>query len=324
MNTMLLIAIVALAIPSQKSNQATQYDPSQSTGSLTVQDAEFEYGADRREVPLKIYLPESRSPSPVILFSHGLGGSKDNNPYLGKHWASRGYVVVFLQHRGSDEDVWKDVARRERMEKLKAAANAKSLQGRTDDVPATLDQLAKWNERGQKLAGRLDLDKIGMSGHSFGAVTTQAVSGQSYGRRGQPFTDTRIKAAIAMSPSVPRFGNRSDTFSKVEIPWLMMTGTQDESVIGRTTPKDRRKVFQQLPASGHFYELVLHDAEHMAFSERRLSGSQHRNPNHHKVILALSSAFWDAYLKNDSAAKGWLHGDAAKKILEPKDLWQRK
>ena len=103
-----------------------------------------------------------------------------------------------------------------------------------------------------------------------------------------------------------------------------MTGTKDESMINRTTPEDRQKVFQQLPKSGHFYELVLHDGEHMAFSERKLSGGKHRNPNHHKAILALSSAFWDAYLKDDQAARQWLNGDKAKKVLEPKDKWRRK
>jgi predicted dienelactone hydrolase len=325
MSFMILFAAFFLALPvPTSSNRIIDYDPSTSSEAISVQDAEFEYGDDDRQVPLKIYLPESRKPCPVILFSHGLGGAKDNNPYLGRHWAGRGYVVVFMQHQGSDETVWKKVPRRDRMKKLKAAASGQNLQRRTDDVPATLDQLKKWNEPGQKLAGRLDLENIGMSGHSFGAVTTQAVSGQSYGRRGQVFTDARIQAAIAMSPSVPQFGNPSETFANVEVPWLLMTGTKDESAVGRTNPQDRRKVFQQLPRSGHFYELVLHDAEHMAFSERKLSGGRHRNPKHHKVILALSSAFWDAYLKNNSAAKDWLNGDQAKKILEPKDLWQRK
>ena len=320
MNSILLIAIVSTFVPAQKA----QYDPSETSGKVTVTDAEFEYGDDKRKVPLRIYLPESKSNAPVILFSHGLGGSKENNPYLGKHWAGRGYVVVFMQHAGSDDKVWKDVARRDRLKKMKAAASYKSLQGRTGDVPATLDQLKKWNAKGQKFEGRLDLGKIGMSGHSFGAVTTQALSGQNYGRRGQAYTDPRIKAAVAMSPSAPRLGNNAETFGKVKIPWLLMTGTKDQSAINGTTPEDRQKVFQQLPKRDQFYELVLHDAEHMAFSERKLTGGKHRNPNHHKAILALSSAFWDAHLENDNAAKQWLNGDPARKVLEPVDKWQRK
>jgi len=47
----------------------------------------------------------------------------------------------------------------------------------------------------------LDLNRIGMSGHSFGAVTTQNVSGQRTPFGPALFTDQRIKAALAMSPN---------------------------------------------------------------------------------------------------------------------------
>lgn len=326
MKTLLLISLAPLLLISRQSDE---YNPSASPLSSTTMDVQVEYGKNDRKIPLKIYLPESKQKvtmqkAPVILFSHGLGGSKDNNPYLGKHWAGRGYVVVFMQHAGSDSKVWQDTPRRDRLKAMKAAASYKSFQSRVKDVPAVLDQLKKWNQKGQKLDGRMDLERIGMSGHSFGAVTTQAVSGQNYRNQGQAFTDDRIKASVAMSPSIPRRGNDDDTFAKVKIPWLLMTGTKDKSVINSTTPEDRQKVFTQLPDGDHFYELVLHNAEHSAFSERRVGGGQQRNPNHHKAILALSSAFWDAYLKKDPAAKKWLNGEGAKKILEPKDRWQRK
>ena len=51
-----------------------------------VKDAKCE-----RTLPVRVYLPESTRPAPVVVFSHGLGGSRDNNPYLGEHWAKRGY-----------------------------------------------------------------------------------------------------------------------------------------------------------------------------------------------------------------------------------------
>ncbi len=103
-----------------------------------------------------------------------------------------------------------------------------------------------------------------------------------------------------------------------------MTGTNDSPIISRSDPKVRLKVFQHLPAKGHFYQLVLDGAEHSAFSEREFNLREHRNPNHHKSILALSSAFWDTYLKEDKAAKKWLNGRQAKKVLEPKDSWKKK
>ena len=74
---------------------------------------------------------------------------------------------------------------------------------RAQDVHAVLDQFGLWNkDESHPLAGRLDLGRIGMSGHSFGAVTTQAVSGQVF-PIGKGFTDPRINAAVLMSPMLP-------------------------------------------------------------------------------------------------------------------------
>jgi len=270
-------------------------------------------------------LPAATNAAPVVLFSHGLGGSCENNPYLGNHWAARGYVAVFLQHAGSDSAVWKGAPANERMGSLRDAADGKNFMLRMEDVSAVLDQLAEWNaEKGQVLAGRLDLSRVGMSGHSFGAVTTQAVSGQTFLLGGKSFRDARIKAAVAFSPSAPRLGNAEKAFGKVEIPWLLMTGTKDVAPVGNIGVQSRLSVFPALPPGGK-YELVLENAEHSAFGDRPLPmDKEPRNPNHHRAVLALSTAFWDAYLCGDALAKTWLDGDGPRSVLEPKDRWQKK
>ena len=95
------------------------------------------------------------------------------------------------------------------MAAMREAASGKNFLLRVKDVPAVLDGLRAWNDdEGNPLFGRLDLTRVGMSGHSFGAVTTQAVSGQSLPVGGSPLTEPRIKAAIAFSPSRPRRGRR--------------------------------------------------------------------------------------------------------------------
>jgi predicted dienelactone hydrolase len=212
---------------------------------------------------------------------------------------------------------------------MQEAAGVKNFLLRTKDVPAVLDQLEQWNrtEEGTKrhaLTGRMDLTKTGMSGHSFGAVTTQAVSGQSKGRGNMPFTDPRIKAAILFSPSSPPHGTPEDAFGHVKIPWMLMTGTKDLALIGNADLKSRLAVFPALPP-GAKYEVVLYGAEHSAFSDRALPGdTEKRNPNHHRVVLALSTAFWDAYLRGNEAAKAWLDGDGPRSVLEKDDRWQKK
>lgn len=200
-----------------------------------------------RILPIRVHLPPPEKPSPVVLFSHGLGGSRDNNPYLGNHWAKRGYVVVFIQHPGSDESVLKDSEQVQRMVALRQAASPQNLVLRAKDVPAVIDALIAWNaEKDHPLQGRLDLKHIGMSGHSFGAVTTQAVSGQMMLGGRTPFLEPRISAAVMMSPSVPARGSATEAFASIKIPCLLMTGTLDTSPIGNTSAEDRLKVFPGL------------------------------------------------------------------------------
>jgi predicted dienelactone hydrolase len=280
-----------------------------------------------RTVPIRVFLPPGDATAhPVVLFSHGLGGARTGSGYLGGHWARRGYTAVFLQHPGSDESVWKNAPPARRLAAMREAASLESFRQRVQDVSAVLDALDGWNrEPGHPLTGRLDLDRVGMSGHSFGAQTTQAVSGQSFPLIGRRFTDPRIKAAVIMSPGTPQ-GRRDpgDAFADVAIPWLLMTGTKDTAAIGGQSMESRLAVFPALP-EGRGYELVLHDAEHSAFTDRALPGDREpRNPNHHRAILALSTAFWDAFLQNDADARVWLDGPGPETVLDPDDRWQRK
>ena len=292
----------------------------QPTIELTVNDA-----ARSRALPIRVYLPDGAAPAPVVLFSHGLGGSRTGSACLGQHWAARGYVAVFVQHPGSDESVWKDIPQAQRMAAMRQAASAQNTLLRLRDIPAVLDQLTRWNaERAHPLGGRLDLSRVGMSGHSFGAVTTQGVSGQRAGRGFVQFTDPRIRAAVIMSPSAPRNGSAQQAFGGVQVPWMLMTGTKDVAIIGDADVASRLAVYPALPP-GSKYELVLDNAEHSAFTDTALPGDREpRNANHHRAILALSTAFWDAYLRGDAAAKAWLDSDGPQSVLEPKDRLRRK
>jgi predicted dienelactone hydrolase len=234
-------------------------------------------------------------------------------------------VAVFLQHPGSDDSVWRGKTPDQALSALQRAASLENFLLRVQDVTVTLNQLTTWEHNPQHpLGGRLDLAKMGMSGHSFGAVTTQAVSGQAFPGMGTRFTDTRIRAAVIFSPSTPRSGNPHNAFGEVKIPWMLMTGTKDLALIGHADLVSRRGVYPHLPP-GDKYELVLFNAEHSAFTDRALPGDREpRNPNHHRLILALSTAFWDTYLQGNPNARAWLQGQGARSLLESQDQWQFK
>lgn len=304
---------------------AQGYDPLAVDASFHAKymDLSFHDATRNRDIPLRIYLPTNTTPEPVVLFSHGLGGSREGNAFMGEHWAARGYVAVFVQHPGSDEAVWQDVPPLERMRALSNAASLDNFLLRVQDIPAALNQLEIWNaDKTNILAGRMDLEKIGMSGHSFGAITTEAVSGEILPLTGQKLTDPRIRAAVAFSPSPPRMGSADVAFGSVKIPWMLMTGTKDVAPIGDIDVASRLKVYPALHGAPK-YQVVLFNAEHSAFTDRALPGDREpRNPNHHRVILALSTAFWDAYLRGDTNALAWLTGPGPRSVIEAQDAWE--
>ena len=160
-----------------------------------------------REVPVKIYYPaDLKNRAPAIIFSHGLGGSREGYEYLGRFWAENGLISIHLQHAGSDEAVWKG-KKQPLAEMRKAAANPANALERVKDVSFTLDRLAKINNQPGPLKGLINLQKIGLAGHSFGAHTTLLIAGQQMilpGGRELSFADKRVRAVIPMSDSHER------------------------------------------------------------------------------------------------------------------------
>lgn len=277
-----------------------------------------------REIPVLIYLPTSKNPAPVILFSHGLGGSRKNSAFLGNYWALRGYLCVFMQHKGSDNSLLKGGSWMDGGLKLLEAADKKNFILRVDDTHAVIDQLGEWNKNNtHPLFSRLNLDQLGMSGHSFGAQTTEAVSGEQFAD-GSEFKDDRIKAALAMSPGIIPENPPEKAFANVTIPWFLMTGTEDTlSPFGSFMEKSAL-IYRSLPP-GDKYQLILEKGNHFTFGGNRSSEPiDLKSPNHLRSIAALSTAFWDAYLKNDSSAKEWLNGDSPAQILDKEDQWIKK
>jgi len=278
----------------------------------------------RRSVPVKIYAPATgQGPFPVIVFSHGLGGSREGYKYLGRHWASYGYVAVHVEHLGSDTAAFTKRPRGRLLAKMGADAresmtDPQNAVARPLDVRFVLDRLEKINQGGSPVAHRLDLTRVGMAGHSFGAWTTLVVAGQRIGREvasgsSPSYADPRVKAAIAMSAPIPRKREDLDAaFGAIHIPVLHMTGTLDDSPLGETKAAERRIPYDHIHGADQ-YLVTFEGGDHMVFSGRLMEGSERaaKDAVFQDLILQGTTAFWDAYLKGDAAAKSWLaHGYA--------------
>lgn len=312
-------ALITLLFAGPAVAAAQSYGPGQPPHAVQTTDGEWRDAARNRSVPYKLYQPRGvTGGAPVVLFSHGLGGAREGAAYINSHLAAHGYIVVALQHPGSDGELLR--GRTGGPQALQAAmrggATAKTAEDRFRDVSFALDELAKANASGP-LAGRLDLTRVGMSGHSFGAVTTLAVAGQKLGPAGAvSVREPRLDAAIAYSPNKPRQGDAATVFDDIRIPVFHMTGTEDRGPLDPDQrPIDRTIPFRETGGSDQ-YLLVLTGGDHMIFSGRRLRPGQGGTTPEHMAQMALikdaSLAFWDAHLKGDPAALRWLTGEGLK------------
>jgi predicted dienelactone hydrolase len=265
-----------------------------------------------RRISFIVHLP-TNAPAPVIIFSHGLGGSRNGYAYLGRHWASNGFVSVHIQHSGSDVEILRGT--RYPLESMKVAIlDPKNTSDRPKDVSFALDELAKANVGVGPFQGMLDLKSVGVAGHSFGALTAQAVAGMSFALPTRRFADKRVSAVIALSPTAPRT-QPEKRFGEVRIPVMHLTGTADESPVADTSPKDRRVPFDSIQGVPQVL-VTLQGGDHMVFSGGEGPARDHsRDELHRGLILRGTTAFWNATLKSDKQAVEWLSGGGYAKEL---------
>lgn len=247
-------------------------------------------------------------------------------------------MSVHLQHHGSDAEVVKGQPPRRVAPLLKAAvADPANAINRPLDVRFVLDRLEQVaRDPAFVLHDRLDLGRIGLAGHSFGAYTVLAVVGQSVaGGAGPARTfgpDPRVKAAIAMSSQRPRRGDLDAAYAPITIPIFHMTGTADASGrwapqgrdlgLGNAVPADRRVAFDHTRNAPALL-LTLAGGDHMVFAGR----SQDKTVNNRelrRLILRASTAFWDAELKGDAAARRWLEDGGFAAELGERGTFERK
>ena len=289
--------------------------------------------ARKREVPVKLRWPDAvqfTGPRPVVLFSHGLGGTREGGSVWGAAWADAGFVVLHLQHAGSDlAAVRKAASSFSDKAGLRSAAGPEQLLARLRDVGFVLDEIARRHAARQERWTTVRPTQVGMSGHSFGAHTTLGMAGQHYpGFDG--VAEPRLASFIAFSPTVPVAGDARRAFESMTRPLLSITGTRDQDVVGNgATPDKRMAVYGALP-SGNKAHLVLQDADHMTFGGQtgraveivpREQITRDLQGAHHAVVAAISSDWWRSTLLEDTAARARL---LAPQNLRPGDLWQQK
>lgn len=270
-----------------------------------------------RRVPYKIYTPEQLAGDqkfPVIIWSHGLGGSRDGAGFISRFVASHGYVIVHIQHIGTDTILW-DGKPGHPWDNIRAAVIPRTdVLKRYADVPFALAQLRTLAATaGDPVGSVMDMSRLGMSGHSFGALTTQIMAGQRIVRGKQHYNlkQDDFIAGILYSPVPGRKdpGDPELVYGGITLPLLHITGTDDESPVEGFGYEKRLNVFNHADSDDQ-HLIIIKGGDHMVFNGSR--GQLADNPDrarHEEIIKILSLAWWDARLKNDKNARDWLQGN---------------
>ena len=270
-----------------------------------------------RPVPVRLYLPQGaaapRERLPLVLFSHGIGGSRRGYGWFGRHLAAHGVASLHLQHVGSDRQLWKgrllDVPAR-----VQGALHEREAIARALDLRFALDRLL------QGVHGpRVDRRRIVAAGHSYGAHTTLLAAGARVERGGQPvaLAEPRLAAAIVIS-APPFFGDADPHrgLAGVTLPTLHVTATEDVIRIPGfwSEAADRLQVFEAT-GSARKWLAVYRGGSHSMFTDRATTGGATLNPQVKAATQALVLAFLHCVFDGDEDALArWPQRHAA--ILE--------
>lgn len=220
---------------------------------------------------------------PVLIFSHGYAqGNVSQNTVQMRELASHGYVVVSIAHPYEGlmalfpdgraitaSAAQMDAFRQELTPLVKPWLEAqgtpqieqrfrelvggskilnRSMQLWVEDTRFVIDELTRLNP--QRFRGRLDLERLGVFGMSFGGATAAQIC----------LNDRRVKAGANLDGL--QFGDVAG--HPIQQPFMFMDG----GIRGLTRKGQNRVIFNE--AAGPAYQIAISDAMHLNFSDMTL------------------------------------------------------
>lgn len=267
----------------------------------------------------------SSAPYPLVIVSHGYPGNRYLLSHLGENLASKGYVVVSIDHPDSTYDDQK--------------AFASTLYNRPLDQHLVLREMARLSAAGSGsfLAGVIDADRAGIVGYSMGGYGVVNLIGGGFSTASETMAsappqrllaergaanagyrasiDPRIKAAVAIGPWGMQMGFWDTAGLKgIRTPILLVAGSADD-VSGYE--KGTRAVFEGA-VHAERYLLTFVNANHNAAApypapqevmrpEASAGAFGHYadpvwdTTRMNNILQHFVTAHFDRYLKSDSA-----------------------
>jgi len=250
------VAVGTLPPTELRTFQVDLIDPSRQTAAAAGTP-----GAPDRTLETTVYLPATSEPAPLIVLAHGHSGHPDKFTDLATYWSDAGYLVAVPRFPLSNDRVPEpyvgDIAE----------------QGR--DISFVIDEmLAASASDDERLADRIDPERIGLFGLSLGSLTMWSTM----------FNDCceadRIDAVIQSDGAFPLPAER---LSEITYP-VMIAHSDMDPFFGYDTI---RSEFEALPKPA--FLLTMFGARHAAVGENTVTPAD-------ETFRQATTVFWDRYL----------------------------
>ena len=187
-----------------------------------------------------VFVPDGNRRFPLLIFSHGLGGSPQFYQFLLEAIAAAGFVIVAPEFPLTNTNA-------------PAGPDPVDTQQQPGDVSFLIDEVAAAvAAKEAPFHKRVDLERVGTFGHSNGGITTLGILAHSCCR------DERIDAAASLAATAAPYNNGTYDFTSTA-PLLLIHGTADALI----PHEESIRVFNMIEAAKGI--LIMQDVGHSTF-----------------------------------------------------------
>ena len=247
-----------------------------------------------KDLSLRVTFPVEEGSYPVLLWSHKVGGCRDDYQNLIKHWASHGYVCIQCDHIDS------------RLIPEDQRGDNSDWDTRPPDLSFIIDSLGDIEAFMAGLAGRIDSGKIAAGGHLIGAGTADLMSGAVSGD-GRAFLDSRISAALMICPQGVGQHLAVDSWISCALPRMVVVGTNCPSLRTGNPWYWRADPVRRSPQSAEGIQTIIGADPDFG----GIFGTEVEHAEQLARVRSISTAFFDANVKGYADAQAYLAGSPA-------------